>query len=127
MQIIDSRKLPADENLWLKSLSDQLNSAEIMRISEEITRQEKDARIAAYLNVIVEANSKSIQEALKMRRKLTIEQVIEDSGLGAKWEAKSRVSIAQNMVKMGLPFETVVCATQLEPEKVRALYQSALA
>jgi predicted transposase YdaD len=40
-------------------------------------------------------------------------------------EAKGRVSIAQNMVNMGLPFETVVCATQLEPEKVKALYQCA--
>jgi fibronectin type 3 domain-containing protein len=27
------------------------------------------------------------------------------------------------MVNMGLPFETVVSATQLEPEKVKALYQ----
>jgi hypothetical protein len=51
IQIIDSRRLSADENLWLKSLSDRLNPVEITRISEEITRQEKDARITAYLNV----------------------------------------------------------------------------
>jgi hypothetical protein len=48
IQIIDSRRLSADENLWLKSLSDELNSLEVTRISEEITRQEKMARIAAY-------------------------------------------------------------------------------
>jgi hypothetical protein len=136
MQIIDSWRLSADENLWLKSLSDRLNPAEFTRIGEEITRQKKDTRIAAYLNVIVEANSESIQEALKMRRKLTTEQVIRDSGLAAKLEAegraegraegeaRSRVSIAQNMVNLGLPFETVVSATQLEPEKVKALYNT---
>jgi hypothetical protein len=27
------------------------------------------------------------------------------------------------MVNMGLPFETVVSATQLEPEKVKAMYK----
>jgi predicted transposase YdaD len=73
-----------------------------------------------------------------MRRKLTIEQVIEESGLGAKWEARGEVrgrtegkaegeehkafAIARNMVHMGLPLETVVSATRLEPEKVKALY-----
>jgi hypothetical protein len=34
------------------------------------------------------------------------------------------VAIAQNLVKLGIPFETVVSATQLDPEKVRALYQT---
>jgi predicted transposase YdaD len=69
------------------------------------------------------------------KQKLTIEQVIENTGLGAKWEARGETkgkaegsvekafAIAQNMVKLGLPFETVVSATQLEPEKVKALYQ----
>jgi hypothetical protein len=43
--------------------------------------------------------------------------------LEAKGEARSQVSIAQNMVNMGLPLETVVSATRLEPEKVKALYK----
>jgi predicted transposase/invertase (TIGR01784 family) len=32
-------------------------------------------------------------------------------------------SIAQNLVKLGLPIETVISATRLDPEKVKALYQ----
>jgi hypothetical protein len=156
MQIIDSRRLSADENLWLKSLRDDLDFLETTRIGEEITRQEKDAQIAAYLNVITnprvvvlvrylsqgtaypshtitEANSGSIQEAMEMgqrKQKLTIEQVIENTGLGAKWEARGKAeggvekafAIAQNLVNLGVPFETVVSATQLEPEKVKVLY-----
>jgi len=31
--------------------------------------------------------------------------------------------VAQNLVKLGLPIETVITATQLDPEKVKALYQ----
>jgi predicted transposase YdaD len=93
MQIIDSRRLSTDENLWLKSLSDELNSWEVTRISEEITRQEKGARIAAYLNVITEANNESIQEAMEMgkrKQRLTFEQVMINCGLAAEWEAKGK-------------------------------------
>jgi len=32
-------------------------------------------------------------------------------------------SIAQNLVKLGLPIETIISATQLDPDKVKALYQ----
>jgi predicted transposase YdaD len=32
-------------------------------------------------------------------------------------------SIAQNLVKLGFPIETIITATQLDPEKVKTLYQ----
>jgi hypothetical protein len=128
MQIIDSRRLSADDNLWLKSLSDRLDRLEVTEIGEEILRQGKDVRIEAYRDAVIRANPGIIQEAFMGKRSsLTIEQVIENVGLGAKWEAKAEerkaFSIAQNMVNMGLPFETVVSATRLEPEKVKALYR----
>jgi hypothetical protein len=137
IQVIDSRRLSADDNLWLKSLSDELDSSEVTEIGEEILRQGKDVRIEAYMNVITEANAKIIQEAMEMKQrkqKITLEQVMINCGLAAKLEARGEVrgrtegrtegafAIAQNLVNMGLPFETVVSATQLEPEKVKALY-----
>jgi hypothetical protein len=128
IQVIDGRCLSAEENLWLKSLSDRLNPTEVNRINAEISRQDKAARISAYCDVIVRANAKIIQEAIKMGKKgITIEEVMENTGLGAKLEARGKAeeafAIAKNMVNMGLPFETVVSATRLEPEKVKALYQ----
>jgi hypothetical protein len=36
---------------------------------------------------------------------------------------KGSFNIAQNLVKLGLPIETVISATQLDPEKVKQLYQ----
>jgi predicted transposase YdaD len=63
-----------------------------------------------------------------------LEQVFINCGLAARLEAKGKAegevrgraeeafSIAQNMVKLGLPLETIVSATNLEPEKVKALY-----
>jgi len=133
IQVIDSRRLPAEENLWLKSLSGELSPPEVQRISEEIARQGKAVRIAAYLDVIARANVETMKEAVQMKRKssLTLEQMFEDVGWIAKWEARGEIkgeerkayAIAQNMVNMGLPLETVVSATQLKPEQVQTMYQ----
>ena len=74
---------------------------------------------------------------------LELEQVLEETGwlarYEAKCEAKSRaegraegevsgraegaLAIAQNMVNLGLPLETIVSATQLKPEQVQGMYQ----
>jgi len=61
-----------------------------------------------------------------------IEEALEEHGYLAKWEAKwegrarvkERLSIAQNLLGLGLPFETIVSATKLDPEKVKELYAS---
>jgi len=136
VQIIDSRRLSAEENLWLKSLSNRLDIAAFGLISDEIYRQSKAARIAAYLDVIIRANTGTMEEVIKMSNATkTLEQVFEDVGWIAKWEArgeakgeargedKKALKIAQNMIAIGLPFETIVSATQLDSEKVKALYQ----
>jgi len=127
IQIIDSRRLSAEENLWLKSLSNRLDISGFSLISEEISRLGKAVRIAAYLDVIARANAGTMKEVIQMSNALTIEQVFEDVGWIAKWEARGgeqkALKIAQNMVALGLPFEAIVSATQLEPEKVKALYQ----
>jgi hypothetical protein len=129
IQVIESHRLPDEENVWLKSLRGGLKRIEMERIWTEMARQGKDARIAAYLQVIVKANPEIIQEAF-MENSLTFEQILEKTGLTAELEARGKaegkaeeaVAIAQNMVNMGLPIETVVSATRLEPEKVKALY-----
>ena len=57
---------------------------------------------------------------------LTIEQVFEEVGWIAKWEARGEerkaLDIAKNLVSLGVPLETVVSVTKLEPEKVKELY-----
>jgi hypothetical protein len=116
--------------LWLKSLSNKLDYTAFGRISAEIGRQGKAARVAAYLQAIARANPATLQEAIKMGDALTIEKIFEEVGWVAKWEARGRAEgeerkafgIAQNLIKMGLPVEAVVSATQLDPEKVKALY-----
>jgi hypothetical protein len=123
IQVIDRRRLPAEENLWLKSLSDGLNLEEMGQISEEMARQDKAAPIAAYRDAVTRANPGIIQEAFMGKKSsLTLEQVMINTGLAAKLEARGRsegeiegeerkaFAIAQNLVNLGHPFETVVSA-----------------
>ena len=77
---------------------------------------------------------------------LTLDEIFENVGFRAKWETRAEArgeargeakgeargvalgkekeanAIAKNMIGLGLPFETVVSATKLDPEKVRELY-----
>ena len=160
IQIIDSRRLSAEENLWLKDLANDLEPLEIQRITTEIYRQDKVSRACAYLAVIAKANYLAVEEAMKMSSEAkSLDDVFERTGLAAKWEARAEAraearlearaeakaearikaslkgtearvkestatSIAKNMVNQGYSFEAVVSATQLDPEKVRPLYQN---
>jgi hypothetical protein len=132
IQIIDSRKLSADENIWLRDLHNRLDAHEYRRITSEAARYGEQSKLGAYLNVITRANKDTLEEVLKMSRSTkTLDQIFEETGFAARWEArgkvegeeKGRAEIARNMVSMGLPFETIVSATQLDPEKIRALYE----
>jgi len=58
---------------------------------------------------------------------ITLEQVFEEVGWASKWEARGEefmaLKIAKNMINQGYSFEAVVSTTQLDPEKVKTLYQ----
>ena len=58
---------------------------------------------------------------------LSTEQVLGEVGCTAEGEAvgeeQKAVKTAQNMIDLNFPFEAIVSATQLDPEKVKALYQ----
>ena len=56
----------------------------------------------------------------------TFDDLFDKTGIAARWEARARekysLSIAQKLIGLGLPMETIISATDLEPEKVRNLY-----
>jgi hypothetical protein len=95
-QIIDSRRLSEDENLWLKGLDNRLGTTEIRRVTTEIYRQGKAARIKAYLDVLTKANQEILQEALKMSdTALTLDKIFEEAGLLEKWKASGIAGSAE--------------------------------
>ena len=146
IQVIDSRKLPIDENLWLKGLDNRLKPLEAFKIMKEVDRQDKVDQLRAYLNVVAQSNYNAIEEAIKMNSEAkSLEDVLERTGVVARWEAKweakneikyeekaeekaekkaeERVlTVAKNLFNLGLSFEAVVSATMLDPEKVKAIF-----
>ena len=135
IQVIDSRELSEDENLWLKDLSDRPDIPAINRVAAEVRRQGKGVRLRAYLNAVAQANAETIREAMKMSdAAVTLEQVLEETGCIARaeergkaigaaiGEEKKALKIAQNLIGMGFSLENVVSATQLDPDKVKSLY-----
>ena len=138
IQLIDNRQLSAEENLWLRDLDNQLGSFETERITKEIFKLGKGVRINAYFNVITRANRKIFREVFGMKEVFeVVEELLEETGWTAKLEAKfeargeargeerKAINIAQNMINLGLPLETIISATRLESEKVKALYEQA--
>jgi hypothetical protein len=89
IQVIESKKLPPDENLWLKGLDSELNTETAGSILE-LSRKKNGPEIAAYLYAVLLANAKTIQEVLKMDKaeEITLDEVLEEAGLTKKWEER---------------------------------------
>jgi len=89
IQVIDIRRLPAEENLWLKGLGKKLSPARVLQLTDEAARQEKEARLGRYLYTVIKANAESFEEALKMgSAAVTIDKVLKDAGFTARWQAE---------------------------------------
>jgi hypothetical protein len=124
IQIIDSSRLSADENLWLRDLCHKLNPSEMKSLLDEIDKYGKTARIGAYLDVVARANQNSLREVNKMSNdNLTFEDFMIEFGYKAKYEERKALEIAQNMVNQGYPIETVLSLTKADAEKVKTMYQ----
>jgi hypothetical protein len=89
IQVIESKRLSPDENLWLKSLNQDLDVKSMAAVFEKSIAKGKDARIKAYMNVLLQANSDVIVEVGNMAKK-TLNQALEELGLIQEWEEKGR-------------------------------------
>jgi len=89
IQIIDSSELSAEENLWLKGLSDELEARDWRDMLAEMARLGKSGLIGAYFDAIMRANKESFKEAYEMSDDtLALDSLLEEIGLAAKWEAR---------------------------------------
>jgi len=130
IQLIDSRKLSAEENLWLKELDNRLTAPRIQRLTEEIWRLGNAANIAAYIDAVMQANSKSVEEMYKMsERALTLDEVFVKVGAAARWEARGEAigeargkeEVARNALSRGLSLEMIHDITGLELETIKSI------
>jgi len=126
IQLIDSRRLSAEENLWLKELDNRLNPLRIRKLTEEIWRLGNYTHIAAYIDAIMKANSKSVEEMYEMSESaLTLDEVLVKVGATARWEAKAEAKtkekVARNALQMNMLTSDIVKLTGLTHEEVENL------
>jgi len=131
IQIIESGKLPEQENLWLRSLSKDLQASGLDSILDEIRKHENEAQLGAYLNVLLRANTKAFMEAENMARRglPTLEEALEETGLlpimiergVKKGMARKALEIAKKMKNAGRPLFEIEEFTGLPTETIEQM------
>jgi hypothetical protein len=136
MQIIDCRRLP-DENIFLKSLNSGLTWEWLNSLDLEM-KQHSNLNFDTFLQAVFLANVDLMKEGFDMMRVPDVlREKIEEAGWGNEWRLEGRlegeregqlkgklegkIDVAGNLLKMGLPVETVSKATGLAPEEIERL------
>jgi len=132
IEIIDSKKLSPEENIWLKDLSNNLETSEWQNILNKAdSRKEDRTWLNVYFDILTRANRESLREIRNMGTNAFVE-VLEEIGVlddmkardEARIEERRNREIVQNMRKQGFTIDQIISATQLSPEKVEALIEA---
>ncbi|MDR1248488.1 MAG: hypothetical protein LBK63_04205 [Treponema sp.] len=126
IQLIETKRLSAEENLWLKSLTNDLEAGAARTILERKKKTARKAPLNAYLDVLLRANPRAFMEALNMaNHRETFEEVFTEAGIIPQWieqgEEKKALAIARNLLAKGWAVEEVAETTELPSEKVQSL------
>jgi len=142
IQIIESGKLPEKENLWLRSLTKDLQAGSLNSIIDEARKRGNKASLGAYLYVLMRANPKSYLEGLNMARKKipTMEEILTEAGLlpgmieystkkGLEQGLKEGLeqgleTAARNALAQGASFDFVQKITGLDIQTITSLQNS---
>ena len=128
MQIIETKKLSERENLWLKSLTNDLEIPHLNDILERSSQNEQALSLDAYFNVLIHANPEVFLEVLKMNT-ATFEEVFTKAGIIPQWIERGiergikqeKEKTALNLLARGIPIDEVAHITELPVEKIHAL------
>jgi hypothetical protein len=130
VQFIKTNKLSEEDSGYLRLLSDGLNKEAVRYVMDEAGKPHK-VKMGALVNAILRANAERFKEVMAMGGK-TLEEVLEESGLTAKWEDrgeeraemrnKARIEkIVRNLIKKGLRSEEIAEMTEIDLTDVLSL------
>jgi hypothetical protein len=125
IQIIESKKLPESENLWLSSLRNDLKVRNAGIIIQERQKRGKEASLDAYLDILLKVNPETFLEVQNMARRATFEEVFTKAGIIPEWIERGREEereiIARNLLAKGMTPEFVQEITGFDIETITAL------
>jgi len=99
IQVVVGKKLPEDENIWLKNLNKSklsINTLQKMRVLKMNIGKEINA--GAYFHAIFMAKGDLLEEAEKMG-KSSLTELMEDMGLIQEWKNQG-IDITLTIIKM---------------------------
>ena len=144
IQIIESKKLSESENLWLKSLTNDLEVQSMSAILEKRNQRIDGGFPGAYFEILLRANPEIFLEVYRMET-ATFEEVFTEAGIIPQWiergiergieqgiergiERGIEQGIEQgiektayNLLAAGMPINDVARVTELPLEKVLTL------
>jgi len=127
IQIIESGKLPEQENMWLSFMAKGLKADSLNSILDEVDKRGNKAQLGAYFAVLLRANRKAFLEGINMARSRlpSLEEVLMEAGLIPEWIERGRVQgmevAARNAIVKGLPIDVIHDITGLDIETIKQL------
>jgi len=146
-QIIEAKRLPEAENLWLKTFRSGLSTGSLSTILRALQAPKRKQYAAAYLNLLLRANASAFEEAQNMAKRYpTLEEAMTKAGLVPKWKEEQgrleaiaqgvergriegaergrleeKEKIARNLLGRGMTLEETADIAELPVDRVRAL------
>jgi hypothetical protein len=126
IQLIETKRLPAEENLWLKSLTNDLDRGTARVILEGKQEATRKVPASVYMDVLLRVNPRAFIEAMNMaNHRETFEEVFTKAGIIPQWiergKKEGKEEVARNLLAKGWAAEAVAETTELPLEKVRSL------
>ena len=126
IQIIESKRLSENENLWLKSLTNNLEIGTADAILKTGKKRVGQAPLDAYLDVILRANPEIFLEVQNMANgTMTFEEVFTKAGIIPQWIERGieqeKEKTVHNLFAMDMPIEKIAHVTELSVEKINSL------
>jgi hypothetical protein len=87
VQIIETQKLPEDEDLWLRELRSGINESGLENVLDRLYEIDKMKASLAYLSVVLRANKREMME-VSMKKYPTLEEIFIEAGFTKQWEAR---------------------------------------
>jgi len=125
VQILESKKLSPEKNLFLKNLRSNLDIEEARRTMDAYKELKEFERRNAYVDRIVKANPNVFEEVFEMSdaalRNMVIVALAEEKGLLKEHDMKNARKIARDLKEENVPIQVIVKSTKLSLQEVEAL------
>jgi hypothetical protein len=125
-QLIVSRKLDEDENLWLRNLSNELKRENARKVLDEgLSSLEDKAKMRAYIDILMRSNSVMGEEAERMARtrNRSFEEILEETGYIAEWKSRAKIEVAIAYVNDGDSVEHAAKMAGIPAEELEGYLQ----